>query len=165
MRSGWSENERGARLLGSESIAKEFVLDVIARNETGYKVEIEAAGHHLFADESPKDDQPTAGPNPYALLLASLAACKAMTVRLYAERKDIPLEAVNVNLSIHKVYARDCEDCESDDDAKVDIIEEEISFEGDLTEEQLERLAWIADRCPVHRTLTSETKIRQKVAA
>ena len=47
---------------------------------------------------SPKDDQPTAGPNPYALLLASLAACKAMTVRLYAERKDIPLEAVNVSL-------------------------------------------------------------------
>lgn len=140
-------------------------MDVTARNETGYQVEIDAAGHHLLADESPKDDQPTAGPNPYALLLASLAACKAMTVRLYAERKDIPLEAVNVNLSIHKVYARDCEDCESDDDAKVDIIEEEISFEGDLTDEQRERLAWIADRCPVHRTLTSETKIRQKIAA
>jgi putative redox protein len=140
-------------------------LDVTARNEIGYQVEIEAAGHHLVADESPKDEQPTTGPNPYALLLASLAACKAMTVRLYAERKGIPLEAVDVRLSIHKVYAKDCEDCKSDDDAKVDIIEEELSFEGDLTEEQRERLAWIADRCPVHRTLTSETKIRQKVAA
>ena len=140
-------------------------MDVTARNVTGYQVEIEAAGHHLLADESPKDEQPTAGPNPYALLLASLAACKAMTVRLYAERKGIPLEAVNVSLSIHKVYARDCADCESDDDAKVDLIEEELSFEGDITEEQRERLAWIADRCPVHRTLTSETVIRQKVAA
>ena len=140
-------------------------MDVTARNEIGYQVEIEAAGHHLLADESPKDEQPTAGPNPYALLLASLAACKAMTVRLYAERKGIPLKAVNVSLSIQKVYARDCEDCESDDDAKVDIIEEELSFEGDLTEEQREKLAWIADRCPVHRTLTSETKIRQKVIA
>ena len=84
-----------------------------------------------------------------------------MTVRMYAERKEWPLGAVNVSLSIHKVYARDCEDCESDDDAKVDIIEENFSFEGDLSDEQRERLAWIADRCPVHRTLTGETKIRR----
>lgn len=140
-------------------------MEATARNEIGYQVEIEAAGHHLLADESPKDEQPTAGPNPYALLLASLAACKAMTVRMYAERKGIPLDAVNVSLSIHKVYARDCEDCESDPDAKVDIIEEELSFDGELTDEQRERLVWIADRCPIHRTLTSETKIRQKVTA
>ena len=157
--------EGGVRSFEGKTIAKELILDVTARNETGYQVEIEAEGHHLLADESPKDDQPTAGPNPYALLLASLAACKAMTVRMYAERKDIPLDAVNVSLSIHKVYARDCVDCESDPYAKVDIIEEELSFEGDLTDEQREKLAWIAERCPIHRTLTSETKIRQKVAA
>jgi len=87
-----------------------------------------------------------------------------MTVRMYAKRKGWPLDVINVSLSIHKIYARDCEDCESDPDAKVDIIEEELSFEGDLTDEQREKLAWIADRCPVHRSLTSETKIRQKVA-
>ena len=140
-------------------------MEVTARNEIGNQVEIDAAGHHLHADESPKEGTPTTGPSPYALLLASLAACKAMTVRLYADRKGFPLEAVNVSLSMHKVYAKDCEDCESDPDAKVDIVEEELSFEGDLTDEQRERLAWIADRCPVHRTLTGETKIRQKVAA
>ncbi|MFV1858403.1 MAG: OsmC family protein [Anaerolineales bacterium] len=139
-------------------------MDVTARNEIGYQVEIEAAGHHLHADESPEGG-PTSGPDPYALLLASLGACKAMTVRMYANRKGWPLETINVSLSIHKMYARDCEDCESDADAKVDIIEEELSFEGDLTDEQRERLAWIADRCPVHRTLTSETKIRRKVGA
>jgi len=139
-------------------------LDVTARNEIGYQVEIEAAGYHLHADES-LEGGPTTGPDPYALLLASLGACKAMTVRMYANRKGWPLETINVSLSIHKIYARDCEDCESDADAKVDIIEEELSFEGDLTDEQRERLAWIADRCPVHRTLTSETKIRRKVAA
>lgn len=139
-------------------------MDVTARNTTGYKVEIEAAGHHLVADERPENG-PTEGPNPYALLLSALAACKAMTVRLYANRKGWPLEAVNVSLSAHKIYAKDCEDCESDPEAKVDIIEQELSFEGNLTEEQLGRLAWIADRCPVHRTLTSETKIRQKAAA
>ena len=135
-------------------------MDVTAYNDTGYQVEIEAAGHHLLADEHPKGGA-TTGPNPYALLMSSLAACKAMTVRMYAERKEWPLEAVKVSLSIHKVYARDCEDCESDDEAKVDIIEEELSFEGDLSDEQRERLEWIADRCPVHRTLTSETKIRR----
>lgn len=135
-------------------------MDVTARNEVGYQVEIEAAGHHLHADERP-DEGPTTGPNPYALLLSSLAACKAMTVRMYANRKEWPLDAVNVSLSIHKIYAKDCHDCESDDDAKVDIIEEQLSFEGDLTDEQRDRLAWIADRCPVHRTLTSETKIRR----
>ncbi len=139
-------------------------MEVTARNEIGYQVEIEAAGHHLHADGHPEDG-PTTGPDPYALLLASLAACKAMTVRMYANRRGWPLEAINVSLSIRKIYARDCEDCESDPDAKVDIIEEGLSFDGDLTDEQREKLAWIADRCPVHRTLTSETKIRQKVAA
>ncbi|MFQ5922250.1 MAG: OsmC family protein [Anaerolineales bacterium] len=134
-------------------------MDVTARNEIGYQVEIEAAGHHLHADERPEGGE-TTGPDPYALLLASLAACKAMTVRMYANRKGWPLEAVNVSLSIDKIFARDCEDCESDPDAKIDIIEEDLSFEGDLTDKQREKLAWIADRCPVHRTLTSETKIR-----
>ena len=139
-------------------------MKITARNEVGYQVEIEADGHHLLADESP-DGGPTSGPDPYALLLASLAACKAMTVRMYANRKGWPVEAINVGLNIHKIYARDCMDCESDPEAKVDIIEEELSFEGDLTDEQRERLAWIADRCPVHRSLTSETKIRRVVAA
>jgi len=139
-------------------------LKITARNEVGYQVEIEAGGHHLLADGS-LDGEPTSGPDPYALLLASLAACKAMTVRMYANRKGWPLEAINVGLNTHKIYAKDCVDCETDPEAKVDIIEEELSFEGDLTDEQRERLAWIADRCPVHRSLTSETKIRRVVAA
>lgn len=87
-----------------------------------------------------------------------------MTVRMYANRKGWPLEAVDVRLSIHKIYARDCEDCESDPNAKVDIIEEQLSFEGPLSDEQLGRLAEIADKCPIHRTLTSETKIRNMPA-
>jgi putative redox protein len=136
---------------------------VTARNLTGYEVEIDADGHRLLADEKPEGG-PTEGPNPYALLLASLAACKIMTVQLYAERKGWELEGVHVSLDTHKIYAKDCEDCVSDPDAKVDIIEQEISFEGDLSDEQLARLAEIADRCPVHRTLTSETKIRTKLA-
>lgn len=134
---------------------------VSAKNLTGYQVEIDADGHRLVADEHPKGE-PTQGPNPYALLLASLAACKIMTVRMYAQRKGWPLKGVQVSLDTRKIYARDCEDCESDPNAKVDIIEQELSFDGELTDEQVERLAEIADRCPVHRTLTSETKIRTK---
>lgn len=134
---------------------------VSAKSLTGYQVQIDADGHRLIADEHPKGD-PTEGPNPYALLLASLAACKIMTARMYAQHKGWPLKGVQVSLDTHKVYARDCEDCESDPNAKVDIIEQEIRFDGELTAEQLERLAEIADRCPVHRTLTSEIKIRTR---
>lgn len=134
-------------------------MKVTAHSLEGLQVEIEAAGHRVLADERPKGG-PSAGPNPYALLLSALAACKIMTARLYAERKGWPLEHVSVELSIEKIYARDCEDCESDPDARVDIIEQTIAFKGQLSQEQLERLAEMADKCPVHRTLTSETKIR-----
>jgi putative redox protein len=128
----------------------------------GYQVEITSGRHQLIADESGEagDD---AGPDPYGLLLAALGACKVMTVQMYARRKEWPLEGAEVKLSTHKVHARDCEDCESDPNARVDIIETELTFYGDLTQEQIDRLAWIADRCPVHRTLTTETKIRGKV--
>ena len=135
---------------------------VSARSLTGFQVEISSGRHQFIADEtSPAGED--AGPDPYGLLLAALGACKVMTVQMYAQRKKWPVEGVQVKLSTHKVHARDCEDCESDPNAKVDIIETELSFKGDLTPEQIERLAWIAGRCPVHRTLTSETKIRTKV--
>lgn len=134
-------------------------MQVSARSLEGFQVEIEAAGHKLLADERP-DEGPTEGPNPYALLLSALAACKIMTMKLYAQRKGWSLGEVAVELNIHKVYARDCEDCESDPDARVDVIEQSIQIEGELTDEQRQRVLAIADKCPVHRTLTSETKIR-----
>ncbi len=134
-------------------------MKVTAQSQEGFKVTIDAAGHTLIADENPADG-PTAGPNPYALLLSSLAACKLMTIRHYAERKGWPPPEASVELSIHKVYARDCEDCESDPNAQVDVIEQSIRLEGDYSDEQLERMMVIADKCPVHRTLTSETVIR-----
>lgn len=135
---------------------------VNARSLTGYQVEITTGTHRLIADESvgSGDD---AGPDPYGLLLAALGACKVMTVQMYARRKNWPLEGAEVSLTTHKIHARDCEDCESDPNARVDIIEAELTFDGDLMPEQVKRLAVIADRCPVHRTLTSETKIRSRV--
>jgi putative redox protein len=82
---------------------------------------------------------------------------------MYARRKNWQLEGVQVSLNINKVYAKDCETCESNQNAKVDIIECQISFQGDLTPEQLQRLTEISERCPVHRTLTSETKIQTQL--
>ncbi len=137
-------------------------MRIEARSKTGYQVEIEAGRHQFIADE-PAGIGDDAGPGPYDLLLSALAACKIMTVQMYARRKGWPLEGVEAWLNSDKIHARDCEDCESDPDSQVDLIEAELSFQGDLTVEQIERLGEIADRCPLHRTLTSETKVRTTI--
>ena len=134
-------------------------MKVTDRNIQNVQVEIEA-GRHTFVADEPLDVGDDAGPDPYALLLSALGACKVMTVLMYARRKDWPLEKVEVELRTYKVHARDCEDCETDPDARVDIIETELLFSGDLSPEQVQRLEEISKRCPVHRTLTGEVKIR-----
>jgi putative redox protein len=137
-------------------------MKITARSSTNVQVQIKAGRHEFIADE-PLDIGDDAGPDPYSLLLGSLAACTIMTVKMYASRKNWLLEDVEVSLSTQKVHAKDCEDCESDPNAKVDVIERQISFIGDLTPDQIDRLADIASKCPVHRTLTSETVIRTEV--
>jgi putative redox protein len=136
---------------------------ITAKSKDGLQVEIYTGQHDLIADEPLDAGGEDAGPSPYDFLLSSLAACTIMTLHLYARRKGWALDAVEVKLHTDRVYARDCEDCESDPNAKVDIIERELKILGDLEEDQLARLIQIADLCPVHRTLTSETKIRTKV--
>lgn len=138
-------------------------MTVTARSLQNLQVEIKASNHHILADEPFDAGGEDKGPSPYDLLLSSLAACKVMTVHLYARRKKWPVETVTITLNHRKIAASDCDDCETEGFAKVDIIECEIGFEGDLQAEQIARLAEIADRCPVHRTLTSETKIRTAV--
>jgi putative redox protein len=86
-----------------------------------------------------------------------------MTMRMYAERKGLPLERASVRLSHAKVHADDCADCETKGDARIDEISKELILEGPLDAEQKQRLAEIASRCPVHRTLLSEIKIRTEV--
>ena len=116
--------------------------------------------HGLIADEPESVGGMDSGPGPYDLLLAAPRACTAMTVRLYAERKGWPLERVTVRLRHGKIHASDCADCETKGDARVDTIERRLTLAGPLDAEQRARLLEIADRCPVHRTLESEVKVR-----
>ncbi|MFT7289122.1 MAG: putative OsmC-like protein/pimeloyl-ACP methyl ester carboxylesterase [Halieaceae bacterium] len=119
--------------------------------------------HHWLADEPRAVGGDNTGPDPYEHLLASLGACTAMTLRMYAQRKALPLEHVAVELRHRRDYARDCEDCD-EKPAQIEVLERQISFTGDLSEEQRGRLLQIADRCPVHRTLHGELEVHTTLA-
>jgi uncharacterized OsmC-like protein/alpha/beta superfamily hydrolase len=120
--------------------------------------------HRLLADEPVSAGGNGSGPNPYDYLLTSLGACTSMTIRLYADLKKLPLRHVSVRLTHDKIHATDCENCETKE-GKIDRIDREVTLEGDLTAEQRARLMEIADKCPVHRTLTSEIDIRTRATA
>ena len=119
--------------------------------------------HHLQADEPASLGGADRGANPYELLLASLGACKTITLRMYADRKGWPLDGVSVELTQQRVHAKDCQDCESDT-GSAHIITCALTLLGDLDEEQRARLLEIADKCPVHKTLSGEMKIRTVMA-
>jgi putative redox protein len=136
--------------------------DVIVRgNAAGFAQEISAGPHRLSADEPQSAGGTDTGPSPYDLLLAALGSCTSMTVAMYARRKGWPLQQVTVQLRHSKIYATDCAECETKE-GKIDRIERDIQFDGDLTTEQRSRLLEIANKCPVHRTLTSEIDIRTR---
>jgi putative redox protein len=125
-----------------------------------------AGAHRYIADEPVSVGGDGAGPSPYEYLLAALGACTSMTIRLYAERKQLPLKHVSVLLKHDKIHAEDCENCETKV-GMVDHIDRTVTLEGELDELQRAKLLEIADKCPVHRTLSSEINIetKEKVAA
>lgn len=118
--------------------------------------------HHLRADESQAVGGEDLGPGPYELLLMSLGACTSMTLRLYAERRQLPLERVIVRLKHAKRYIDDCKGC-VDKPTMLDHIEREIELLGALSEDERAKLLEIADKCPVHRTLTSKVVINTRL--
>jgi uncharacterized OsmC-like protein/pimeloyl-ACP methyl ester carboxylesterase len=119
--------------------------------------------HHLLADEPRAAGGEDTGPGPYDFLLTALGACKNMTMRLYADRKSFPLERATVTLNHSKIYAKDCAECETKE-GMLDQIEVAIGLEGPLDADQRKRILEIADKCPVHRTLTSEIRIVTRAA-
>ena len=131
---------------------------VVTETGTGtYTQEIIAGDHRLSADE-PRPVGDDAGPTPYDLLLAGLGACTSMTVRMYADRKSWPLEQVRVTLRHTRIHAKDCAECETTA-GWVSQIDREIELTGTLDDEQRQKLMAIAERCPVHQTLTGEVRI------
>jgi putative redox protein len=136
---------------------------VIVRGEAaGFVQEIIAGSHRLPSDEPASAGGTDRGPTPYDLLLAALGSCTSMTVAMYARRKNWPLERVTVRLRHSRVHAEDCAVCD-ENDAKLTRIERDIDLVGALDDDKRARLLEIANRCPVHRTLTSKIEIRTRL--
>ena len=135
--------------------------------ETGvgkFQQTITAERHALVADEPVAVGGLDSGPGPYDLLLAALGACTSMTLRLYADRKQLPLERASVKLTHSRIHAADCESCETKE-GMLDRIDKEITVEGPLDADARARLLEIAEKCPVNRTLKSEIDIRGTIQA
>ena len=126
--------------------------------EDSFTTEMKVGNHYMLADEPESFGGNDFGPSPYEFVSAGLSACTAMTMQMYAKRKGWPLENVEVHTSYSKTHAEDCENCENDA-AKIDTFRRELKITGYLDEKQRERLVQIADKCPVHKTLHSETQI------
>ena len=139
--------------------AEEGVVTVRETRVGRFQQAVEVGPHRFIADEPTSVGGQDSGPGPYDLLLAALGACTSMTLRLYAEHKKLPLDRTTVRLSHSRIHTADCEDCETKE-GMLDRIDRTITLEGALDDAQRRRLLEIADRCPVHRTLTSEVKIR-----
>jgi uncharacterized OsmC-like protein len=136
---------------------------VVHGSARSFKQEIVVGKHNLVADEPISVGGSDEGPGPYDYLLAALGTCTAMTVGLYARRRQFPLTNITVSLWHSRIYAEDCEECETKE-GKLDRIELQLEFTGSLTTEQRAKLMEIAGKCPVHRTLTSEINIRIRSA-
>ena len=135
---------------------------VSVESQGNLRQEVRLGPHRFIADEPVGSGGEGAGPDPYELLLSALGTCTSMTLLLYARQKKWPLAGVKVTLIHEKIHAEDCADCETKN-GMLDKIERQIALEGELTAEQRARLLEIANRCPVHRTLTSEIRIESRL--
>jgi uncharacterized OsmC-like protein/pimeloyl-ACP methyl ester carboxylesterase len=161
----WAERyiEPGeARPVPTASAAPGVVVVRETRNGK-FQQTVTSGPHSILADEPVAVGGLDSGPGPYDLVLAGLGACTSMTMRMYADRKSLPLDRVTVTLKHSKIHAQDCAECETRE-GMLDQFDRTISIEGALDAEQRRRLMEIADKCPVHRTLKSEIRIVTKAA-
>lgn len=155
---------RPASAPAADEVLPGGTVRVSERGTGAFAVSIRAGRHTLVGDEPVAAGGDDLGPSPYDLLLAALGECTVMTLRMYARRKQWPLENTHVTLTHDKVHAADCQDCETRA-GKVDRIERVIELVGPLDDAQRARLMEIADMCPVHRTLHSEVRVVTRVHA
>jgi uncharacterized OsmC-like protein/pimeloyl-ACP methyl ester carboxylesterase len=161
----WAERYVEPAAMDNVAETTEAPRKVVVRETRASKFQntVSIGPHHLLADEPASAGGEDSGPGPYDFVLAGLGACKSMTMRLYADRKSFPLERATVTLSHSKIYAKDCAECETKE-GMLDQIEVAIGLEGPLDADQRKRVLEIADKCPVHRTLTSEIRIVTRAA-
>jgi putative redox protein len=139
-------------------------MEVIVR-ESGkgkFTQDVIVGKHVITADEPVAGGGNDSGPSPYDFLLAALGTCTSMTLRMYADLKKIPVAEIIVTLTYEKIHAQDCVNCENPD-ARVDHIDRKIELLGNLNEEQRAKLLEIANKCPVHRTLSSKILITSEL--
>lgn len=133
---------------------------IVRPTNAGLFQQIASIGEHeLVIDEPAEVGGREGGPTPYDLIMAALGACTSMTLRLYAQRKGVPLDDLKVSLSHERIHAKDCADCDQTK-ALLDQVTVKIELIGPLSEEQRARLLEIAEMCPVHRTLTGGIHIK-----
>ena len=161
--SAWASRYIGETEKNLDHRPENGVVRVVETGRGRFEQEILTDAHRLVADEPKAAGGDDHGLSPYELLSAALGACTAMTIRMYADRKDVPLGRVSVDVRHEKIHAADCADCETRE-GKIDRLGRIITLEGDLDEDQRRKLMEIADKCPVHRTLTSEIRIETKEA-
>jgi len=135
---------------------------VVHGSATGFAQEVVIGPHRMPADEPLSLGGTETGPSPYDFLLAALGACTSITLGMYARRRGWPLAEVTVNLRHSKIHASDCAECDTKE-GMLDQIERDIHLAGPLTNEQQSKLLEIANKCPVHRTLTSGIVITTRV--
>jgi putative redox protein len=157
---GWAQ--RYVELPTESNLKSKYQVVASLDADDGFTTAMKVGNHYMTADEPVSFGGNDFGPSPYELVSAGLSACTAMTVQMYVRRKGWPLENIEVHTSYGKDHAADCEDCESDT-AKIDTFHREIKLTGDLDEKQIARILQIADKCPVHKTLHSETQVITKI--
>ena len=140
------------------------VVEVVETGDGRYANRVLSGAHTLFADEPVAAGGSDRGPSPYEWLAGALGACTSITLRMYADRKQWPLERVRVLVRHRRVHAEDCRDCDTKA-PRLDLLERELELTGPLDDAQRQRLLEIADRCPVHRTLAAGVTVRTRLAA
>ena len=148
--------------MAAESNKQKIVHVHLPKDET-FTTTLTAGDHELIADEPENvDGGNDQGPDPYDYLLMSLGSCTVMTIKMYVSRKDWALEDVYMELRHSKRHDEDCDNCE-DPDSKIDVIEKEVIVEGDLSDDQLDKILDISKKCPVHRTLIGDMTIESSI--
>ena len=140
------------------------MAQITAKLTSGMAVELSNGRHDWKADEPLSAGGTDTGPNPYELLLGSLAACTCITISWYCQHKQLPLQSVSTTYDFSRVHADDCKDCDIPDKGLIEKITSNVHIEGDFDEAQRKRLAQIAQRCPVHKTLAHGVKFEDNAS-